>query len=192
MSFSVRPTSRIIGDIVTSALDTLKNTYSVFISEEPYRSTGDMNFLYLCSDASITYSVSYSGTTTGILGQSPSNAIFVDPSTGAVGNINVSGTRVNPSTSANAPSDYPSNLVSNATFYAKIKEMLTKNQMFQNAYVLRIYNSDWKDSTSHATYRELYVHISKFDMTINWTNTNEAEINLSCFRRNLTKGFGDV
>ena len=173
-----------------SALDTLKNTYSVFISESPYNSHTEPNFIYLCSDASISYSVTYNGTTTGVLGLNTSDAIFVDPSSGAVGNINISGTRVNPNTSANVPAGYNSNLPSNATFYTKTRSMLQKNQMFQNAYILRIYNVDWKNISSYTSYKDLYIHISKLDMDWNWTNTNEAQVSLTCYRRNKTEGFG--
>lgn len=175
-----------------NALDTLKNTYSVFISETPYNAISEPNFIYLCSDASLSYSLTYSGTTTGILGQRTSDAIFVDPSTGAVGNINISGTRANPATSANSPSGFESNLLSNASFYNKMKTMLQKNQMFQNAYILRIYNVDWKDVTTYSSYRDLYVHITKFDMNWNWNAMNDAGVTLTCYRRNKTQGFGAV
>lgn len=175
-----------------SDLDTLKQTYSMFLSEGPYNPNSEPNFLYLCSDGSLSYSVAYSGSTTGILGHSPSDAIFVDPSSGAVGNILISGTRVNPKTSANVPSGFSSTLVSNATFYNKLRDMLQANQMFQNAYILRIYNSDWKNLDLHSGYRDLYIHITKFDMSIDWKNTNETSISLTCYRRNPTKGFGDA
>lgn len=172
-------------------LDTLKGTYSVFISEQPY-GAGNQNFLYLCSDASISYSVSYNGSTTGILGQSTANAIFVDPSTGAVGNIHINGTRANPTTSANVPTGFSTNLVSNAEMYTKLKGMLTKNQMFQNAYILRIYNVDWSNSTAYNTYKDLYVHITKYDMSFDWKGTSDASVSVTCYRRNPTKGFGDA
>lgn len=174
-----------------SALDTLKNTYSVFLSEGPYNGSSEPNFLYLCSDASISYGVSYNGSTTGILGHSPADSIFVDPSTGAVGKINISGTRVNPNTSANVPSGFGSNLVSNATFYSKMRTMLQANQMFQGAYILRIYNSEWKDSDSYNSYRDFYIHITDFSMDLDWKGTSDASVSLMGYRRNKTKGFGD-
>ena len=153
----------------------------------------------MCSNASIDYSLNYSGSTTGILGRGPDQSIFVDGATGAVGNISITGIRCNPQTSmtsANVSAE-----ISNAQMYRRMRTLLTQNQMFQGAYILRIYNADWSDidtTNSQAvenfknSYRELYVHISKWDMEFDWKNTNEASINMTCIRRNKLKGFGDA
>lgn len=179
-------------------------SYSVFISTEPYvSSSGNLGLVYLCSDPSFDYSLNYSGTTTGILGQGSEQAIFVDGSAGAVGNISISGVRCNPTTSTTSAGGTGGSFVTktNGEIYWTMRNMLKKNQMFQGAYVLRIYNVDWsKIDTSNPTevqrfknaYRDLYVHISKFDMTFDWKTPNEAQISMTCIRRNKTKGFGDA
>ena len=174
--------------------------YSVFISNQPYVSPLFPNtFTYLCSKATIDYSLNYSGTTTGILGRGPDQSIFVDGSTGAVGNISISGIRCNPQTSQTSVN--VSSELSNAQFYNKMRSILTENQWMQGAYIIRIYNADWTDiDTTNSqkvenyknSYRELYVHISKFDMEFDWKNTNEAAINMTLVRRNKLKGFGDA
>ena len=169
--------------------ETADKAYSVFISDKPYGSN-NINFVYVCSDANIDYSLSYASTTTGMLGQGPNKAIFVDGSTGAVGNISISGTRCNPTTAQTAR-DVPVQM-SNAAFYSLMRNLLTANQMFQGAYILRIYNVDWNNITAHSSYRDFYVHIAKFDMSVNWKLTSDASISMTCYRRNKTKGFGDA
>lgn len=170
--------------------DTPDKTYSVFISTQPYGS-GNLNFTYLCSDASIDYNVNYTSSTTGMLGKGPDKAIFVDGSSGAVGNISISGTRCNPPTSTTAKTLTVTQM-SNAQFYNTMRSMLTKNQWMQNAYILRLYNTDWSDVNAYSTYKELYVHIAKFEMDIDWQATSDASISMTCFRRNKYKGFGDA
>ena len=173
--------------------------HSVFISSVPYGSA-QMKFIYLCSDASFNYNVNYNGSTTGMLGQDTDKAIFVDPSTGAVGSITINGVRANPATSTTAKNIegtgiFSDALMSNAQMYSTICTMLKSNQMFQGAYILRIYNQDWSQlnkSGFDTNYRELYIHISSFKMDINWMNTNEASITLTAYRRYMNKGFGDI
>lgn len=174
----------------TPIFNTADKAYSVFISDKPYGS-GNINFIYLCSDASLDYNVNYASTTTGVLGQPPDKAIFVDGASGAVGNISISGTRCNPATSVTA-NTLQTTQMSNAQLYTTMRSMLTANQMFQGAYILRIYNVDWSDVNAYSTYRDLYVHISKFEMDIDWQNTSDASISLTCYRRNRYKGFGDA
>ena len=176
-------------------MTTQDKTYSVFISTKPYGS-GTCDFVYLCSDATFDYNLNYSGTATGILGQGPDKTIFVDGSSGAVGSVSISGVRCNPSTSQKA-NDYTEGegdfiTLSNAQFYNKMRSMLTANQMFQGAYILRIYNIDWSSVSAQSSYREMYIHIAKCDMSCDWKSPNEPQISLSGYRRNKTKGFGDV
>ena len=176
---------------------TQDKSYSLFISTKPYSnnaSDANLKFVYLCSDPSFQYSLNYSGSTTGVLGQGPDKAIFVDGSSGAVGNISVSGTRCNPSTSITSSDGTEGYFItkSNAELYWITRSMLTDNQMFQGAYILRIYNVDWSSVSSVSDYKDMYVHISKFDMSFDWKTPNEVQISLSCIRRNKTKGFGDA
>lgn len=84
------------------------NKYSLWISKVPVTYTEDSkgnkeivhpsadDFMFLGSSSSLPFSMSYSSTTTGILGQTSDTAIFVDGVSGAVMNINVSSQRVNP------------------------------------------------------------------------------------------------
>lgn len=80
------------------------NQYSLWISKTPVTTDKDNNivhpsaddFMFLGSSSSLPFSMSYSSTTTGILGQTSDTAIFVDGVSGAVMNINVSSQRVNP------------------------------------------------------------------------------------------------
>lgn len=79
------------------------NRYSLWISTIPVSNIGSTvthppaeKFMFLGSSSSLPFSMSYSSTTTGILGQSSDTAIFVDGVTGAVMNINVTSQRVNP------------------------------------------------------------------------------------------------
>lgn len=80
------------------------NKYSLWISKIPVTTDIENNivhpsaddFMFLGSSSSLPFSMSYSATTTGILGQTSDTAIFVDGVSGAVMNINVSSQRVNP------------------------------------------------------------------------------------------------
>ena len=80
------------------------NQYSLWISKTPVTTDTENNivhpsaddFMFLGSSSSLPFSMSYSSTTTGILGQTSDTAIFVDGVSGAVMNINVSSQRVNP------------------------------------------------------------------------------------------------
>lgn len=160
--------------------DTAK--YSVWISTEPYNG-GNNKFIHLCSDAVFSYSLSYTMTSTCVLGQSTDSNIVVDSASGAVGNISVSGVRVNPSCSTDRI-----NNVSNAEFQKVMIDLLTRIQMHGNAYVLRVFRSDWKHSGQ--PYRDLYVFFYDYSQSQNWDNLNELSVNFSFYRRNLKKGFG--
>lgn len=79
------------------------NQYSLWISTVPVSNVGSDithpsadKFMFLGSSSSLPFSMSYSATTTGILGQTSDTAIFVDGVSGAVMNINVTSQRVNP------------------------------------------------------------------------------------------------
>lgn len=75
------------------------DVYSVWLSVVPYNEDRDLTddeFMFLGSSASFPVSMTYSSSTTGIIGQTPDTAIFVDGAQGAVMNMNVSTERVNP------------------------------------------------------------------------------------------------
>lgn len=88
------------------------DVYSVWLSVVPYNEDRDLTddeFMFLGSSASFPVSMTYSSSTTGIIGQTPDTAIFVDGAQGAVMNMNISTERVNPvnyiSTTTTPPKD---------------------------------------------------------------------------------------
>ena len=162
--------------------DTTK--YSVWIS------TKDGNFINVCSDATLDYNLDYNGTTMGIMGQTTGNAIFVDKVGGAVGNITISGTRVNPKTSTDSSNENIVTNPSNADFMNKIKSMIEATQMFQNAYILRLYNVDFRNKENYDKYKDLYVFLKSVEFEIDWKNISEMNVTLECVRRNYGRGFG--
>lgn len=168
--------------------DVIGNTskYSVWLSNAEYSSSGN-TFMYLCSNPSFGYSVSYNGTTTGILGQDPSKAIFVDPSTGAVGNITISGVRASPGASAPDMSSNNTTHLTNADFYRKVRQMMTNTQFMQKAYILRMYGVDTKNPTQ---YRELYVYLKDILCSFNTEEPADMTVTIQAIRRNRDKGFG--
>ena len=75
------------------------DTYSIWLSTRPcyeVSSMTDDEFMFLGSSASFPVSMTYTSSTTGVIGQTPDTAIFVDGSQGAVMNMNVTTERVNP------------------------------------------------------------------------------------------------
>lgn len=159
------------------------DTYSVWMSSD------GKDFFHICSDARLSYSVDYGGSVTGILGQVTGNAIFVDTTSGAVGKISITGTRINPSTSTDSTADGTTKL-SNAAFIDKMKKMIENTQMFYNAYILRIYHADTRTKETYGSYKDLYVFLRGFDVDFSWTNLSEMSVSLDCVRRNKTRGFG--
>lgn len=76
-----------------------KDRYTLWISTRPFDSSNpltDDDFMFLGSSSSLPISMSYSSSTTGILGQTPDTAIFIDGVNGAVMNLNITAERVNP------------------------------------------------------------------------------------------------
>jgi len=155
--------------------------YSVWLSTEPYNSSGN-TFIHLCSDATVNYNLSYSMSATGVLGNSTDKTIVVDSASGAIGNISVSGTRVNPGNSTDTIAN-----VSNAEFQKVMINLLTRIQMHGNAYVLRIFRADWRKTVN--PYRDLYVFFYNYDQITNWDHLNEMSVNFAFYRRNLGRGF---
>lgn len=162
--------------------------YSVWISTDP--KGGSDTFVQMCSDASISYDVTYNYGITGMLGQSTGRAIFVDRTGGAVGNISISGIRVNPSTSSEYDLPTSATNLSNADFIEKMKKLIESTQMLQSAYTIRIYNIDTRDETTYKTYKEFYVYIKSMDFSFDWTNISEMSVSFTLIRRNKKRGFG--
>lgn len=174
---------------MTDVLLGSKNQNSVWISLDAYNPNGNNQFMAVCSDATFSYNNQYSGSTTGILGQPTSSAIFVDGSKGAIGEINITGVRANPKTSAQTGT--PQDNISNARFYSYVKALMEKTQMLQNAYVLRIYNADWTTSQKYEnTYVDVPIFISNISADFDQMSPNEMRVSLTAVKRNLGKGFG--
>lgn len=75
------------------------DTYSIWLSTRPCHDVSEMTddeFMFLGSSTSFPVSMTYTSSTTGVIGQTPDTAIFVDGSQGAVMNMNVTTERVNP------------------------------------------------------------------------------------------------
>ena len=62
--------------------------------------------------------------------------------------------------------------------------------MFQNAYVLRLYNVDFRNKENYDKYKDLYVFLKSVDFEIDWKNISEMNVTLECVRRNYGRGFG--
>lgn len=162
--------------------DTTK--YSVWLSSD------GNTFFHICSDATIDYDVDYSGTVTGILGQSTGRAIFVDKVGGAVGNITIRGVRINPKTSTDSQAINTTTKLSNRNFMEKMKRMLETTQMLRSAYTLRIANMDMSNPEAYTKYKDIPVFIKGVDFSFNWKNLSEMDVSISCVKRNAGRGFG--
>lgn len=102
-----------MGNIIGDTQTNVREMYSLWLSTEPVDDDGnpptDDKFMFLGSSSSLPFQISYSGSTTGILGQTSDTAIFVDGASGAVMNINISTERVNPVIYRGDEDDIPDN-----------------------------------------------------------------------------------
>jgi hypothetical protein len=92
--------------------------------------------MYIGSNSSYPQTISYNSSITGVLGQPPDSAIFVDGVGGAVMRVNLSAIRAQPKN----PIDSQPNYYSNKAFIEKMLQIRSSIQMMGNAYVLRAYN----------------------------------------------------
>lgn len=75
----------------------MNKLYSVWISTKPVSdSLSDEDFMFIGSSNALPMNISYNSSTMGILGEHPSEAIFVDGVGGAVMNLTINADRVNP------------------------------------------------------------------------------------------------
>lgn len=172
--------------------------YSVWISTGP--ASNSNSFVYVGSEASISYGVNYGGTVMGILGKRPNGAIYMDGTGGAVGNIRISGAkRLNPKTTSatndgatTAQSDATGKgVVSNKKFIETMEDLISQTQMFQNAYIIRLYGLTKTDErTDEKGYRELYFFITTCKTSIDFSRPNELSVDLSGYIRNKEPKFG--
>lgn len=172
--------------------------YSVWISTGPASSSN--KFVYVGSNATISYGVDYGGTVIGILGTGPESAIYIDGTGGAVGNVRIGGAiRMNPQTTSatdDGTTTHQSDLigdgvVSNKKFLEIMRELVTMTQMFQNAYIIRLYGlSKSEERTHNKGYHELYFFLTNFTSSIDFTRPNELSIGLTGNIRNREPKFG--
>lgn len=172
--------------------------YSIWISTGPASSSN--SFVYVGSEASISYGVNYGGSVMGILGKRPSGAIYMDGTGGAVGNIKISGAkRANPKTTSTlddgetvTQSDLiGKGVVSNKKFIETMEDLISATQMFQNAYIIRLYGlSKTEERTDKKGYRELYFFITSCNTSIDFSRPNELSVDLSGYIRNKEPKFG--
>ena len=182
----------------------LNGQYSLWISTVPADNTGyvaDSNFMFIGSASTLPLTISYTSSTVGVLGQDTSTAVFVDGTAGAVMQIALTSTRVNPS---DADDDHP-NTYSNKAFIEAIIAMRTAIQMTQNAYVLRMYNlttmqkSDYDNLTPleiiekrtelQISPKSYNVFINSIDITLDIDSPNSIDVSLNLIQRNLLLGY---
>lgn len=181
---------------------TIDTRYSLWLSTRPYSSNNpltDQDFMYIGNSSTYPQSISYNQGTTGVLGQPPDTAIFVDGVGGAVTRINLSTIRPQPT----QYDDVSPNYFSNKKFIEKMIEIRSRIQMMDNAYVLRAYNltilnqSD-KDLTLEQIEekrkgdpKEKYVFIESFEVTYNLERPNELNVSMTFIERNRLIGYNE-
>lgn len=175
------------------------NGYALWLSTQPANDQGvASNFMFIGSSASYPVQAVHSSSTTGILGQRPDKAIYVDGANGIVIKVNISAIR--PYVEDSDDSVVPT---SNQAFADKLEEIRSSVQMESNAYVLRVYNIQThtpltKDATpqqriqyQNNNYRDLYVFIDSYDLTLDMDRPNEMNVSISFVMRNLLVGFDE-
>lgn len=175
------------------------NGYQLWLSTQPADNSGNVSqFMFIGSSASYPVQAVHSSSTTGILGQRPDKAIYVDGVNGIVIKVNISAIR--PSIEGSVDTITPT---SNQAFANKLEEIRSSVQMERNAYVLRVYNiSTHNPNTQSASiqeriqfeqnnYRDLYVFLDSYDLTWDISRPNEMNVNMSFIMRNLLVGFDD-
>lgn len=180
----------------------IDSKYSLWLSTRPWSSDSpltDQDFMYIGSSSAYPQSISYNSSTTGILGQTPDTAIFVDGVGGAVMRINLSAIRAQPVTY----NDSQPNSYSNKAFIEKMLEMRSRIQMMDNAYVLRAYNlttlnkQDEEKTLSQIELKrngdpkEKFVFIDTFEVTLNMERPNEINVSIQFIERNKLVGFNE-
>lgn len=165
-----------------------KITKSVFLSLYPFNRSKrnsyniDEDFLYVCSNCYPSYDVSYGLSTMGIYGQGTEGAIVVDAMTGAVGRVNVSGQRIG-----------DEKYGSNAYFAKEIRRMRSVMQLKENAYVLRIYNSELdtidKCTDIKDSYKDFYVYLKDVSFSVKGGQPKVLDVTLGLIQRNKYQGF---
>lgn len=175
------------------------NGYALWLSIQPADDNGQAsNFMYIGSSASYSVQAVHSSSTTGILGQRPDQAIYVDGANGIVIKVNISAIR--PQIEGCDDSVVPT---SNKAFADKLEEIRSRVQMQSNAYVLRVYNiQTYNPANRNASaqerytqkqnnYKDLYVFLDSYDLNWDMDRPNEMNVSMSFIMRNLLVGFDE-
>ena len=162
--------------------------YALWLSTEPARTDGNDKFMFIGSSAQYPVQAVHSSSTTGILGQTPDKAIYVDGVNGIVIKVNISAIR--PHIEGCDDSQIPT---SNQAFADKLLEIRSKVQMADRAYILRAYNIQGHQPHKQAghEYRDLYVYIDSYDLSWDMDRPNEMNVSISFVMRNLEVGFDE-
>lgn len=170
---------------------------SVFLSLHPLQ-TNKYNdkeytlndFLYLCSDCYPTYTIDYLMTTFGFPREDTSKALAIDGMSGAIGRIQISGTRVG-----------SIEFGSNAYFTKEIRRMRTRWQLDECAYILRIYNSilpgpspssDTNKNRSkfetEKSYNDIFVYLKRINYALTGGQPTVMSVDISLVQRAGERG----
>lgn len=169
------------------------NQHSLWLSYLPctdnndgtYNLPPDYSFFYLGGHASFSYSISYSGTSTGIPSQDSSQAIYVDSAAGCVANINVRTVRVQEPTYDDSTEDVSE--CSNARVVTLLRQMKNTMQLKQGAYILRVYNQRQKVS-GQGSYVDFPVYLDTYSANTDMDAPNITSITLRLIRRGPRAG----
>ena len=155
--------------------------------------------MYIGSNSSYPQTISYNSSITGVLGQPPDSAIFVDGVGGAVMRVNLSAIRAQPKN----PIDSQPNYYSNKAFIEKMLQIRSSIQMMGNAYVLRAYNlSILNKSDQNKTLQQIeakragdpkdkFVYVDTMEFTYNLERPNEINVSIQFIERNKLVGFNE-
>lgn len=175
------------------------NGYALWLSTQPADNNGHAdNFMFIGSAQSYPVQAVHSSSTTGILGQGPDKAIYVDGVSGIVIKVNISAIR--PYIEDSSDQVVPT---SNQAFAKKLEEIRSSIQMEKNAYVLRVYNiqthtpatqgasASERLAYANNNYRDLFVFIDSYDLSWDADRPNEMNVSISFIMRNLLVGFDE-
>lgn len=180
--------------------------YSVWLSAVPITLDGngvpiptpDSKFFYLGSNLSISFNVEYRSRVLNITGNATKNAIFVDSTGGAKGNISISGVRVHPFDYDDGAGWSPGhpiidshnfNKISNLKFIRTLIWMKERMQMKENAYTLRIYRGYKHNNPPTQDCAEFPVFVRDLQFRYDAYKPDIVKFDIALFRRHEKKGF---
>jgi len=204
--------------------DEQKETYSMWLSAYPLTGTvpwtiSDDSFMFLgVTEGGFDFNINYGGTIKGIYGKHPRDAIYMDRTGGAVGQISATLLRYQPQN----PDDRSTQIardrglqvggvsLNNISNYAILEEfvrMRTTIQLRNNAYVLRIYrgfgNAFFKQSggqsdpripsgNANKGYVQYPIYLTKAEGKFIADRPNEITVTISATMRNPWTGLENI